>query len=361
MAEREKLFRVTFVLVFVFLCCNVFCDSQTLQMYKQQFSMANSLGKAQILENAASDHSLSDSLGEFYEYALQQAIENFESNENDPNMVNILIAIGRLGRGNRAIIENINDFLLQKDLLYKSGERVNYALISAGIAAVMEFGDSSSYPVLFEIISGGYPEIITLEAYGAFELLPQNYTDFLFGVIEKNRPEEKLIALRIGINSEKLILSERAQLAELALEQSLIAHTNEDGIFLTDLRYEAAQALIPLRWARASPLAVRHYYRVQEDFQRNAALKDRFLEAIELLGSVGNSDAALPLILRLGLINTQMERTRRFDADITLAIVQALGLIGDRSAYYQLFYIGNLSYSENIIAAAKEAIARLKW
>jgi len=213
---------------------------------------------------------------------------------------------------------------------------------------------------LFEIICADYPEIIAFEAYEAFELVPENYMQFLFNVIEKNPPPEKLIALRIGTLSEKLNLSERAQLAELALEQGLV-DVDEDDIHLTDLRYEAVLALTPLRWTRANALALRHYYRVLADYQYDSVSKERFLEAVALLGAVGNSDAALVLILQLGLINARAQRMGDYDAEIILAIVQALGLIGDKAAFDQLFFVINLSYPDNIIASAKEAIVRLRW
>ena len=397
MTDRQGLFRVIFPLFFVIFCSSAFCDSFALQMYKQRFSRIDLAEKVQLLEDAAFSRSLSDSTGEFYEYALQFALDNFELLGNDPDMVKIigvaanglrntdysesletlwelflkypdsetgteiLITMGRLGRGNKTAIENINNYLLEKNQAYKSGESVNYAIISACIAAIMELGDSSSYPVLFEVICADYPEIIAFEACGAFELIPGNFMQFLFGVIEKNPPAEKLIALRTGIYGERLNLSERARLAELALEKSLTTWAGMDDIILSDLRYTAVLALTPLRWTRANALAIRHYYRVLADFQHNLVSKERFLEAIALLGAVGDSDAALVLILQLGLINARAQRTGFYDAEVTLAIVQALGLIGDKAAFNQLLDVDNLSYSENIIAAAKEAIDRLRW
>jgi len=339
MFDRHGLFRVIFLLFFVLLSCGAFCDSYDLQMYEQQFSK---IDLANYSENPET---------------LWELFLKYPDSEIGAD---ILINMGKLGKGNKTVIENINNYLLEKNLLYKSGESVNYAIISACIAAIMELGDSSSYPVLFEVLCADYPEIITFEAYGAFDLIPGNFMQFLFNVIEKNPPIEKLIAFKAGTYGEGLNLSERARLAELALEQSLVTYEDED-IDLSDLRYAAVLELTLLRWTRANTLAIRHYYRVLADFQQNAVSKERFLEAIALLGAVGNSDAALALILQLGLINARAERTGEYDAEITLAIVQALGLIGDKAAFNQLLNVTNLSYPENIIAAAREAIDRLKW
>jgi len=271
----------------------------------------------------------------------------------------ILIKLGALGKGNKSVIDNLNNYLMGKNLLFRSGESVNYTLVSACISAIMDLGDSSSYPALFSILSAGYPEVIASEAQGALEVIPGNLYQFLINVIFYNHPEEKFIAFRIGANSDRLNVPQQGQLAELALEQGLNA--DEENIDMAAMRYSAVLLLTQLNWTRANSLAIRNYYRVQTDFLHNLAPKERFIEAIECLGAVGNSDATSILGLQLGLINARMERTGSFDGEITLAVVQALGNIGYNAAYDQLLYIGNLSYSEEIQAAAREAVDRLKW
>jgi len=243
--------------------------------------------------------------------------------------------------------------------LFKKGESVDYTIVSACITALMKLGDSSSYPVLFSIICSDYPEVLTSESYGALELIPGNLQQFLLNVIERNPPDEKFAAFKAVINSGRLTIPERGQLAELALAQSLLS--NEENVDLSAMRYSAVLILTQLRWTRANTLAIRHYYRVQADYTQDIVSKERFIEAITCLGSVGNSDAALLLILQLGLINLRTENTGNYDAEITLAIVQALGLIGDNAAFNHLTSVTKLPYTEDIIDAAKEALARLKW
>jgi len=271
----------------------------------------------------------------------------------------ILIKLGAVGKGNKSVIDNINNYLMGKNLLYRSGETVDYAFISVCISVLMELGDSSSYPALFSVLYAGYPEVITSEAQGALEVIPGNLQQFLLNIISHNPPEEKFAAFKVGIDSDRFTVPQRGQLAELALEQSLNAV--DENMDLTTMRYSAILILTQLRWTRANALAIRHYYRVQSDYLQNAELRERFIEAIACLGAVGNSDAALVLGLQLGLINAKTESTGTFDADITMAIVQALGRIGYNAAFDHLLYVNNLSYTDEIKAAAKEAVARLKW
>ena len=271
---------------------------------------------------------------------------------------NILAKLSLIGKGNRQVIENLNNYLMGRNLLFKSGTAVDYMVVSSCISAIMELGDSSSYPALFSVLYAGYPEVIASEAHGALDVIRGNLLQFLMNVIENNSPDEKFAAFRAGINSQRLTVSERGRLAERALEQGLAAVENID---LSVMRYSAINTLTQLRWTRANALAIRHYYRVQSDFLQNTVPKERFIDAINCLGALGNSDAALVLGLQLGLINAKTETTGTFDPEITMAIVRALGLIGYNAAFDHLLYISNLSYPEEIQAAAREAVARLKW
>jgi hypothetical protein len=384
-----------FLLVLLFsLCFSAFCDSPVLQLYKQRFSRADLSAKAQILDNAAIDKTLAAEIGQFYEYALQFALENSALLKNDHAMLRmidtalvglgktgysssldtlwklfieypdstigaeILITTGKLGKRNKTVVDNVNNYLTEKNTLYRSGSPVNYVMISACIIAIMDLNDSSSYPALFAVVCSGYPDVIKSEAQGALDLISGNLKQFLSNMVEKGSPSEKFFAFTVGMNSIKLTVPERGQLAELALEQSL---TNEENADLTAMHFAAVRALTQLRWTRANNLAIRHFYRVQTDYQNHTAAKEQFLEAIALLGAVGNSDAALALCLQLGLINARTERTGEFDEEITLAIVRSLGLIGDKAAFDLLLNVSNLMYPDNILAAAGEAIDRLRW
>ncbi|MDR1836074.1 MAG: hypothetical protein LBQ89_00260 [Treponema sp.] len=317
--------QVSIVILLVFLSAGVFCDSP--------------------------DDSYNKNLDEMW-------ISFIESTDSAVK-AETLINIGILGKGNQNVIYNVNNYLMELSYLVSWGVSVDYMMVSASITAIMELGDSSSYPVLFSVLCAGYPEVIFLEAYGALDLIPGNLLQFLAGVIERNPPEEKFIAFKAGANSERLTASERGQLAELAFEMGFAA--GEEDANITEMRYAAVLTLTSLRWTKANMLAIKHYYRVQTDFLQSSVPKARLIEAIACLGAVGNSDAALALGLQLGLINARTATTGIFDTEITLAIVRALGLIGDNAAFDHLLYTSNLPYSNDIKVAAREALARLKW
>jgi len=387
--------RLSIFILFVLLSPRIFSDTAVFQSYIQKFIASDILIKADVLRSAKNDSTMNEHIGEFYEYAMKFVLDNYAQMGGLAyfnNIINIslrglidtgrseslgilwrlfseypdnragaeiLVAMGVLGKGNRTITGYINNYLMERNVIFRSGGSVDYSMISACIAAIMELSDSSSYPALFASICAGYPEVISSEAYGALELIQGNLHNFLSGVIENSPPDEKFAAFKAGVNSERLSLWERGQLAELALDKTL--SEDDDNLDMTAMRYAAVLALTGFRWTRANSSAIRHYYRVQADFLNDAVSRERFIEAIMFLGAVGNSEAALILGLQIGLINARMESVGSFDAEITLAIVQALGLIGDNAAFDHLLAVKNLSYPDNIIAAAEEALERLKW
>jgi len=387
--------RIISVVLFLFLTAGIYGESPEMQEFVQRFVRADLAGKIDILYEAYSNESNSTSL---YLYALQFVLDNYAQigdlrdmnaivsislnglrnidGAGEDNVISVLwklfleypgsnikteiiLTLGQLARGNTAFVNDLNNYLMELNMRFRAGESVDYMIVSACISAIMELADSSSYPVLFAVISFGYPELLSSESYGALEVIPGNLQQFLLNVIANNPPDEKFAAFRAVINSNRLTIPERGQLAELALAQSLL--TSDDNVDLTAMRYAAILKLTQLRWTRANALAIRHYYRIQADYNQELVSKERFLEAIACLGALGNSDAALVLGLQLGLINIRTESTGIYDPEITLAIVQSLGLIGDNAAFNHLSYVTNLPYNNEIIAAAREAISRLKW
>jgi HEAT repeat protein len=387
-------------LLWVFLGSPVLSAQETiLDSYQRNFIRASLSTKAGILRDAATDDRSREFIGQLYEFALNFSLLNADILRDDPDMIALtalacrgagaagykasvdtlwkvflayrdsltraetLGALALLGKGNAQVVENLNQYLANQNNLYRSGMSPDYHTLSACIAALSALGDPSSFPVLFSAMTAGYPNSITQETARALGSIHGDYKQFLIDVIRKNPPAEKMAAFRAGINNESFGSAEKGQLAETALELglSLSPVSGEGDPVIASLRYAAVSALDQLQWTNASPQVIKHFYRVQADYQNGLAPRERLLEAIHCLGAMGSSDAAQALALQLGFLNSQTERSGEFDDAITMAVVQALGAIGDKSAFDHLLYISYLSYPEHIQAAAREALTHLKW
>jgi HEAT repeat protein len=375
--------------------------------YKRNFVRASLSTKSGILRDAAGDEKAQEFISPFYDFALKFVLDNAELLRNDPDMIalagiavqgvgeignksaadtlwkvfqafedsfsrgKVLEALASLGKGNSKIIGYLNQFLADQNNLFRSGISPDLPSLIASIRTLGILGDVSSFPVLFAAMVCNYSQEITAETVKAQESIQGNLKQFLSDVIRKNPPQEKLIAFNLAARSSRFTDADRGLLAETALETALNLIPGESpGLsfpqppteaIAASLRYAAVEVITQLEWVRATPLVIRHFYLVQTDYENGVAPKDRLIEAINCLGAMGNSDAAQVLSLQLGFFNSQTERTGEFDEKILLAVIHALGKIGDKVAFDYLLYMSYLSYPETIQAAAKEALNRLKW
>jgi len=398
----------------------LYAQESILSSYERNFIRADLAGKTAILSDAATDENAPQFMGDLYEFALQFALVNGDYLKDDPDMislvstaargagtsgnlysvkslwdlfqvytdpysrVDILGALATLGMGNQAVIGNLNLFLRNEINSYKSSGSVNQGtgdtasasapeipVLGACISALGKLGDSSSFSVLFSAMTAGYPDEIKRQALTAMDSIRGNYKDFLTDVIKKNPYPEKVAAFRLGAYNEKLSTAERGELAETALEISLeqvsgqevsrVPDFGSDPFYAATLRYEAVIALTLLKWTPAAPLAIRNFYIVLSDYTNGAVPKERLIEAITCMGVMGNSDAAQALALQLGYINSITEKSGEYDEAVVMALINALGVLADKSAFDNLLYIGYLNYSNPLQTAAREALNRLKW
>lgn len=370
-----------------------------LNSYKRNFVKSNLASKAGILRDAATDEKASEFMGHLYEFALNFVLQYEAILQEDPDMINLAVTASRglggtsyaagtdilweiflqcrdtvtkvealrslslLGKENLIVVKNINQFLADQTSLYTSGTLIDYPVLSAAISALGELANSESFSVLFSAMIADYPANIKAETENALSLLEGDYKAFILTVIKNNPPNEKLAAFRAALNTKKFTDDDLGDLAEASLAITLepLSYNAEGESILTELRYASVRELTGLKWMKALDLAIKNFYRVQEEYNTGKTEKARMIEAIQFLGVMENPTAAQNLALYLGLLNSQMERSGRFDEDITMALIQVLGGMGDKISFDYLLYISYLAYPEIIQNAAKEALDKLKW
>jgi len=370
-----------------------------LQSYQKLFIRTSLATKPEVIENAITDPEMQKSLPDFFDYTLSFVLQYADVFKDDQEMIRlastiakatahageaqnrdalwrlfmayrdtetrvaVLDALAILGKGDSRVVENLNQFLSNQNNVYRSGLIPDYPVLSACINTLGKLGDGSSFPVLFSTMIAGYPEEYSRLAAQALGSIKGDYKKYLIDVIRKNSPIEKQAAFNAAMEHTDFTPADRGEIAENALDISLsyIAPVESDQNYLDELRYASILVLTEQRWSRATTLVIKHFYRLQTDYANGKATKSRFIEAIRALGAMGTSEAAQALSLQLGLINSTMERTKEFDEEVLIAVIEALGNIGDKVAFDYLLYIGYLPYPDSIQTAAREAMNRLKW
>ena len=394
---RAIFFIFIFCMLLSFYPARLSCQESILSSYERNFIRASLAEKPWVLRDAALDEKSGDFIGALSETALQFALANSRSLRNDPDMITLVAAAARgagtggnkassktlwelfrvfqdsysrveilgalaaLGKGDAEVIGNLNRFLEESNNSFRREGVQDFPVVRACVAALGVLGDSSSFPILFSAMTASYPQTVAQEILKALESIEGDFKDYLISVIRRNPLHEKAAAFRLGAYNEKLKAAERGELALAALEVSLNPSVAGSGPMAASLRYDAITVLTRLQWSPASHLAVRNFYQVQRDYMSGAASRDRFLEAITCLGVMETSEAAQALALLLGYFNSLTEQLGEYDEAVILALINALGELGDKAAFDYLLYIGYLNYPDKIQASAREALNRLKW
>jgi hypothetical protein len=386
-----------------------------LNSYQRNLMRASLSTNAGIQLDAATDDRASELIGQLYEYAQNISLQNAEILRGDPDLLNLTVIAARgagaashtrsidtlwnvfsqfrdshvriaalealavlakgaaqgnpqgNAQGSAHIVENLNQFLANQNSLYRSSMDVDIPTISACISALGALGGESSFPVLFAVITAGYPEPLGAQAAEALEKLPGDTKANLTEILRKNPPVEKLAVFRAAIASRGMSDAEKGAFAQTALEIGMQREAN--GAALALLCSLAVQALRDFKWARADQVVLRYFYQIQSEYQesRTPQQRDLLLEVISCLAVMDSPDAAQALSLQLGYLNSQFERASKdgtfgeHDESLVLGVITALGQLGDRIAFDNLHYVGYLDYPERIKAAAREALANLKW
>jgi HEAT repeat protein len=358
--------------------------------------------KAGILLDAATDERSSEFIAQLYEDALVFALQNAEILRGDPDLNNLAVIAARgagnsaavqsvdtlwkifvnfrdsqariaaldslavLGRGNDQVVENLNQFLANQNSLYRSGMDVDMSILSACISALGALGKESSFPVLFAVLTAGYPESTAAQAVAVLENLPGDLKGNLTDLLRKNPPAEKLPVFRAAVSSSRMTDEEKGAFAQTALEIGMEENFSADyEAALTALCTMAVRTLTDLRWAGADAAVLQYFYRVQEN--KTSRGRDHLLEVIACLGVMNSSNAAQALSLELGYLNSQFEQAQEDtarsgnDEALVLGIIKALGELRGKAAFDNLHYVAYLGYPENIKAAAREALNNLRW
>ncbi|MDR0403234.1 MAG: hypothetical protein LBH35_06555 [Treponema sp.] len=389
-----------FAVLFLILAVSGFAQEPAdsiLSSYQRHFIRAGLGEKANVLSDAATDDRAGDFIGPLYEFALRFALDNAVLFRNDGDMENLVyISLEGIRARNYAsaaetlwqafrvfpdngtkieilntlavvdsgasLAERLNRLLREQNGFFDAGLAPNYPILRALVSILGRSGDESSYETLFEALFLPYNGDLLLDIENAIASLGALRGDlgaFLARIILSASFPEKEAAFRFGMRQD-ISTEEKAGLAEAALE----AAGGHSGEAERELRLRAAGIIRELRWTRAFPLVVKYFYAAEQTYQsdpRDDGSRAEMFEAIQCLAAMESADAAVLLGLRLNLANSRMEFAGDCDADLTVAVIDALGALRYKASYDSLNYAVFLPYPEHVKNSAREALKRLDW
>lgn len=250
--------------------------------------------------------------------------------------------------------------------------------LAACATALGRIGDGSSFDVLFKASNSTADSSIIAASTMAINALQTGYTEKILGKISQNNIQESYAAFSLAARKENLAASDRGKIAEAAFTVAVSPPSGTASVSTEALSNEAvvtaavstARArllndtmaeLKRLRWSQAGSAVTKYFYTVQADYKSGKTGIDQLIPVINCMGSMQSNEAAQALSIFLGLLNSETEQKKTYNEQLMLAVIQALGDLGDKTAFDYLLYIGYLDYPESVKKASRDALARLEW
>ena len=374
-------------------------DSQVLlSTFKRNFDKAERPEiKIRILEDAI--HSKAEGMGPLYHLAIDYAVDMSTQSRSETQMkqlimmaaeqikkaeyrdaryslwrlfliesdtivrVSILDTLSVIGQGDGQISRSISDWLANQNGLFLSGKPPDTRIIAGAVYTLGLLKDEVAFPVIFSAMDLSYSDEVSQLAGQALLSLDGDLGDNLVNVINSGSPVEKLSALKVGLANETLDESQKARVADAALEVGIYTTVNDpaERKIVGEIRRIAMKALGARHWSQSTNLAIEHFGMALLEYDRGTVTKAYLLEAVEGLGNMGTHEAAERLTLYLELVNSYTEHGRVYDEQIVLTVLSNLRKLGDKIAFANISYTQYLNYSDTVKKAAESAIDNLKW
>ena len=244
-----------------------------------------------------------------------------------------------------AFTDVLNKFLQSSSVLSSDSSLLKSVINSLGF-----IGNNISFSILYNNLndkrySAYYPEIEqTIK-----KLIPVSMNEVLAIVHSKDSANTQRIFNLV--KQANITTNNLCEIAENILNDSP----------LISLKFEALEILNKNKWTRASNSVLLFFANAQKDFQNQLITEDQFVTLINSLVNISPLDAVNPLIKYLGELNQQLEYNNTVAQKVVLAVINSLGAIGDKSAFDSLLSVTYLNYPEQVLSAARQALAGLRW
>ena len=273
-------------------------------------------------------------------------------------------------KNKRLVMTFLNDYLATA---FKSNEDGNNVLESA-ITLLGEVGDKESLSIVFNI----WQKKIWPEYKAAIDksliLLSQDSFSDVIRIFSACTIDDSAYYFTLLKKSETISKNFLCQVAETAL---LIIINNAENLkikdknarsSLTSFQIEAQSFLAENKWSHAAPVVNSNVLLAKKAYDQKMMSEKEFVTIISTAVQIPSSQLAQSLTDILSDCNKKAESSSsKADEDgfpaksVVLALISALGVLGDKTAFDTLLYVTYCSYPIDVVDEAKKSLSMLQW
>lgn len=190
--------------------------------------------------------------------------------------------------------------------------------------------------------------------------LANNCENEILQVLQNSDLNQKLVILRAVQKNPFVSKKIKSEIAENALSDAIynIGETSDTIILL---QKESLRVIADCQWTRAASLATEYFSVARKEYENSHMSAEDFASVITDIAAIASSETVKVFSEYLDFLNKSMEFSNAPVEAVVLSVINALGGLGDKTAFDYLLYVTYLNYPQEVITAAKNALAKLKW
>mgnify|MGYP007069837521 CR=1 FL=1 len=268
--------------------------------------------------------------------------------------------------GNKALlVDFINDYL---STAFKTDEKAAPELEYL-IGTIGKIGNDESLSIVYNIwVTNIWDEYKTVTDEALVELSSDSFSDVIkiFSISKIGDFRNFFLLLK---NSSKISQKFLCDIAENAL---LIAINNAEKLKensdsaksdFSSFQLEASEVLAENKWSHAASVVNENVILAKNEYDESSMTEDDFCKIIRNAVKVPSSNLAKSLTGFLSECNGKVEQSGETmpSKNVVLALILALGDLGDKTAFDTLLYTTYLTYPAEVTDEAKKSLAKLNW
>lgn len=254
----------------------------------------------------------------------------------------------------------LNEIMLGDDIISANKNFVKTVINTLGI-----IGDSNSFDILYNLLNNNTWSYYVNDIENALGPIAQKSSKNVIELIKKGSIADCRRIFDLIQKNEKNSQFFKAEVAENVLAQTIyiVGTTSFDDKELVSLQLDSIRVLTKYKWTRAARTMVAFFDIAVSEYEAKQMSHTEFIEVIKGVSVIVPIDAVSICSNCLVGMNKKKESGKFSESDekVVLALISALGAIGDKAAFDSLLAVTYYNYSDNVITAARNALARLKW
>ncbi len=278
----------------------------------------------------------------------------------DTVKISVLNRLSPCGIPTERFSETLDSFMGDEANASRSG-----ALVRAAVAALGEIGTENSFTVLYGCLDSPRWAPYRKEIGQAAGRLSEKAFSEVVGIIRRGDTAECRRIFDMICQNKTVSQVFQAETAENTLSQTIYIAEKASSADseLVALQLDSLRILTESEWTRASKTVTAFFDTAVSEYESGGMGESDFIEVIAGTARTAPMDAARIFSGYLAKLNQSMESAsgRKPAEKVVLTIISALGGIGDKYAFDSLLSVTYYNYPDHVIAAARDALAELKW